>query len=436
MPRSSVAIAGAERILSMCRVALHRLGSSPYRITVLAGLLFLAGTVEVGCGASQEGNVGDNQQATEIHSRVFVVDGHNDLPWRYRTEFASNLDAFDLSKRNENGHTDIPRLREGGVGAQFFAAYVPSEYEQGATRYALEQVDLIKRIAARYPDFEVAYTADDVWRIVESGRIATLIAIEGGHTIENSLAVLRMFYELGVRYMTLTHGSNTDWADAATDQPRHGGLSEFGEDVVREMNRLGMLVDISHVSAEAMDDVLRVSEAPVIASHSGALAINDHPRNVPDPILRQVAENGGVVMVNFFSGFVVPEAADLVRGLFDVMRDMMAKYGDDEAALEAARHAWSAENPIPRGTVSDLVDHIDHIVQVAGIDHVGLGSDFDGITVSPEGLEDVSKFPAITDELIRRGYSEDEIIKILGANVLRAMAEAESVAQRLQAATP
>jgi len=380
--------------------------------------------------------VGDNQQATEIHSRVFVVDGHNDLPWRYRTEFASNLDAFDLSKRNENGHTDIPRLREGGVGAQFFAAYVPSEYGEGATRYALEQVDLIKRISARYPDFEVAYSADDVWRIVESGKIATLIAIEGGHTIENSLAVLRMFYELGVRYMTLTHGSNTDWADAATDQPMHGGLSEFGEDVVREMNRLGMLVDISHISAEAMDDVLRVSEAPVIASHSGALAINDHPRNVPDTILRQVAENGGVVMVNFFSGFVVPEAADLVRGLFDVMRDMMAKYKDDEAALEAARHAWSAENPIPRGTVSELVDHIDHIVQVAGIDHVGLGSDFDGITVSPEGLEDVSKFPAITDELIRRGYSEGEITKILGANVLRAMAEAESVAQRLQAATP
>jgi membrane dipeptidase len=409
-------------------------GSSPYRITLTAGLLGLAVTI-AGCEGSQEGNVGDSQQAIEIHSRAFVVDGHNDLPWRYRTEFASNLDGFDLAQRNEDGHTDIPRLREGGVGAQFFAAYVPSEYEGGMARYALEQIDLIKRIAARYPDFEVAYSAEDVWRIVDSGKIATLIAIEGGHTIENSLSVLRMFHELGVRYMTLTHGSNTDWADAATDQPRHGGLSEFGEDVVREMNRLGMLVDISHISAEAMDDVLRVSEAPVIASHSGALAINDHPRNVPDDVLRRVAENNGVVMVNFYSGFVVPEAADLVRDLFDVMRELMARYGDDEAALEAARHTWSEENPIPRGTVSDLVDHIDHIVQVAGIDHVGLGSDFDGITVSPEGLEDVSKFPAITEELVRRGYSESDIAKVLGANVLRAMAEAESVAQRLQAAT-
>jgi membrane dipeptidase len=397
------------------------------------GFVGLAGTAAVGCRDSQEGNVVDKQQATEIRTSAFVVDGHNDLPWRYRTEFASNLDAFDLSLRNEDGHTDIPRLREGGVGAQFFAAYVPSEYGEGATRYALEQIDLIKRIAVRYPDFEVAYSADDVWRIVESGNIAVLIAIEGGHTIENSLGVLRMFHELGVRYMTLTHGSNTDWADAATDQPMHGGLSDFGEDVVREMNRLGMLVDISHISAEAMEDVLRISEAPVIASHSGALAINDHPRNVPDPVLRQVADNGGVVMVNFFSGFVVPEAADMVRGLFDVMRDLMAKYADDEAALEAARHEWSAENPIPRGTVSDLVDHIDHIVHLAGIDHVGLGSDFDGITVSPEGLEDVSKFPAITDELIRRGYGEAEIAKILGGNVLRAMAEAESVAQGLQA---
>ena len=380
--------------------------------------------------------MGDNQQATEIRSRAFVVDGHNDLPWRYRMKFASNLDAFDLARRNEDGHTDIPRLREGGVGAQFFAAYVPSEYEEGAARYALEQIDLIKRIAARYPDFEIAYTADDVWRIVESDKIAALIAVEGGHTIENSLGVLRMFYELGVRYMTLTHASNTDWADAATDQPKHGGLNEFGEDVIREMNRLGMLVDISHISAEAMDDVLRVSEAPVIASHSGALAINDHPRNVPDPVLRQIAENGGVVMVNFYSGFVVPEAADIVRGMFDVMRDLNAKYGDDSAALDSAWRAWAEENPIPRGTVSDLVDHIDHIVQVAGIDHVGLGSDFDGITVSPEGLEDVSTFPAITDELVRRGYSESEITRILGANVLRAMAEAESVAQRLQAATP
>ncbi len=376
------------------------------------------------------------QESTEDYSVAFVVDGHNDLPWRYRTEFSSDLNAFDLSRRNESGHTDIPRLREGRVGAQFFAAYVPSEYSDGATRYALEQIDLIRRIATRYTDLQMAFSAADVWRIVESGKIATLIAVEGGHAIENSLSVLRMFYALGVRYMTLTHASNTDWADAATDEPRHGGLNELGEDVIREMNRLGMMVDISHVSAETMEDVLRVSQAPIIASHSGALAINDHPRNVPDHVLRLVAENGGVVMVNFYSGFVVPEAADLVRGVFDVMRELKAKYGDDEAALEAARHAWAQENPIPRGTVGDLVDHIDHIVRVAGIDHVGLGSDFDGITASPEGLEDVSKFPAIIDELVRRGYSEADIAKVLGANILRVMAEAEEAAKRLRATAP
>ena len=265
----------------------------------VAGFLGLAVTMAA-CEGSKEGNVGDSQQATEIHSGAFVVDGHNDLPWRYRTEFASNLDGFDLARRNEDGHTDIPRLREGGVGAQFFAAYVPSEYEEGVARYALEQIDLIKRIAARYPDFEVAYSAEDVWRIVDSGKIAALIAIEGGHTIENSLAVLRMFHELGVRYMTLTHGSNTDWADSATDEAKHGGLSEFGEDVVREMNRLGMMVDVSHVSDETFRDVLRVTRAPVIASHSACRALAAHPRNLSDDMLSALAANGGAIMLNFY----------------------------------------------------------------------------------------------------------------------------------------
>jgi membrane dipeptidase len=399
--------------------------------------LALAASMILGCQSEEETRVGDTQRAAEIHRRAIVVDGHNDLPWRLRAVFESSFERFDIAERHEDGHTDIPRLREGGVDAQFFAAYVPSDYsDRNPARAAREQIDLIKQMADRYPDLEMAYTAEDVHAIVGSGRIAVLIGVEGGHTIENSLDVLREFYELGVRYMTLTHASNIDWADAATDEPEHGGLTDFGEDVVREMNRLGMLVDISHVSAATMGDVLRVAVAPVIASHSGARAINDHSRNIPDEILHRIRENGGVVMVNFYSGFVVPEAAEVVRDMFDAMRQISERYPDNDAAVEAAWREWSEEHPVPRGTVGDLVDHIDHIVRVAGVDHVGLGSDFDGISVSPVGLEDVSKFPAITEELVRRGYGQEEIRKILGDNVLRVMAEAERVARQLEAAAP
>jgi membrane dipeptidase len=391
-----------------------------------------------GCARGQEGTVAEEKETESVRRGTFVIDGHNDLPWRLRTEYASSFEDFDLAERNEVGHTDIPRLREGNVGGAFFAAYVPSEYEgQGAMRWALEQIDLIYRMIARYPeDFALARTADDVRRIVASGRVAALIGVEGGHTIENSLGSLRIFSRLGVRYMTLTHANSTDWADAATDEPRHGGLSEFGESVVQEMNRVGMLVDISHVSAEAMDDVLRVSQAPIIASHSGARAVADHSRNVPDEILRRLPENGGMVMVNFYPGFVVPEAADIVRDMFAVMREIRAMHGDDDEAVDNAWQEWREAHPIPRGTVADVVDHIDHIVEVAGVDHVGLGSDFDGITVAPEGLEDVSKYPAITEELVRRGYSEEDVAKILSGNILRVMAEAEEVALRSEAAAP
>ena len=358
----------------------------------------------------------------EIHARAIVVDGHNDLPSRLRSLYGASFDRFDLAVRQLEGHTDIPRLRDGGVNAQFLAAYVPSSYEgRGAAALVLELIDLVHLMAARYADLELARTAAEVRRIVGAGKIAILIAVEGGHAIENSLGNLRRFHELGARYMTLTHSCSTDWADSATDEPRHGGLSKFGEDVVREMNRLGMLVDISHVSEDTMNDVVRVSEAPIIASHSGARAVNDHPRNVPDHILERVAEGGGMVMVNFFSGFVVPEAADIVRDMFDLERELRAKHGDDDEAVEREwREVW-ADRPLPRGTVSHLVDHIDHIVRVAGIDHVGLGSDFDGISVAPEELDDVSGFPAITSELVRRGYSDDDILKVLGANVLRVM---------------
>ncbi|NIR45970.1 MAG: membrane dipeptidase [Gemmatimonadetes bacterium] len=348
------------------------------------------------------------------------------MPYRLRALHGSSLESFDLAVRQQEGHTDIPRLREGGISAQFLAAYVPSSYEgRGAAPIALEQIELIHRIADLYPELELARTAEDVRRIAGAGRIAILAAVEGGHALDNSLDVLQQFAELGVRYLTLTHSGTTDWADSATDAARHGGLTGFGVEVVREMNRLGMLVDISHVSDATMDHVLRVSRGPVIASHSGARAINDHPRNVPDDVLRRVAESGGLVMVVFFSGFVVPEAADVVRDMFDLERQLRARHGDDDAAIEREWRAHFASRPIPRGTVAHVVDHVDHIVRVAGVKHVGLGSDFDGTSKVPEGLDDVSGYPAITAELVRRGYTDDQVLAILGGNVLRVLEDAE-----------
>lgn len=370
-------------------------------------------------------------EALRIHASAILFDGHNDLPWQIREKADSSFDNLDIAHPQKDLHTDIPRLRRGGVGAQFWSAYVPPETmrDGGATRMVLEQIDLIHRMARRYPDtFEIAYSADDVVRIKDAGKIASLIGVEGGHAIENSLGVLRMLYALGVRYMTLTHSETIDWADSATDEPRHDGLSSLGEEVVREMNRLGMLVDISHVSVDTMRDVLRVSRAPVIASHSSAYAIAAHPRNVPDDVLRLMARNGGVVMVNFFSGFIHPEAARRMETVFEIFRELREKYPDEEGYRDAVRQ-WRKANPIPRGTVHTVVDHIEHIVNVAGVDHVGLGSDFDGVSQLPEQLEDVSCFPYITQELLNRGYSEDEIHSILGGNVLRALQKAEEVAR-------
>ena len=379
--------------------------------------------------------VSEEAEAAAIHQRAIVIDGHNDLPWRLRKQYSADFDLFDISRRHVDGHTDIPRLKEGGVSGQFWAAYVPVDYiGRGASRVAFEQIDLIRRMTDRYGELEMAYTVDDVRRIAGAGRIASLIGVEGGHAIENSLDVLRRFYEGGARYLTLTHSDTIDWADAATDKRRHGGLTPFGEDVIREMNRLGMLVDISHVSVETMVDVLRVSQAPVIASHSNCYSLADHPRNVPDGILRAVAESGGLVMVNFSSGFITPSGADAAREMFDVWRKLRARYSD-APELEQAWSEWRKENPVPRGTVADLVDHIEHIARVAGIDHVGIGSDFDGIEVVPEGLEDVSRFPAITHELYQRGYREEQIVKVLGASLLRAMARVERVASELGSGT-
>jgi membrane dipeptidase len=373
-----------------------------------------------------------SERARAVHLEGLLFDGHNDLPWRLRQEGDVAFGAIDVGRRLEDGQTDIPRLREGGLDAQFWSVYIPSDHPNPSQTVA-EQIDLVHRLAEHYPDdLEMAYTADDVERIVASGKIAGLIGIEGGVAIEDNLALLRAFYRQGARYMTLTHGDTLDWADSATDAPRSGGLSPFGERVVREMNRLGMLVDLSHVSAETMDDALRVSKAPVIFSHSSAFAIAPHPRNVPDEILARLKDNGGVVMVNFFSGFVVPEYA---REAAAARAELRGKY-PDKAEFEKALNAWYKAHKFPRGTVSDVADHIDHIAKVAGIDHVGIGSDFDGVTSVPVGLEDVSCYPRLTEELLKRGYSESDIHKILGGNVLRAFRRAEAVAKELRGTTP
>jgi membrane dipeptidase len=299
----------------------------------------------------------------------------------------------------------------------------------GAARQTLEQIDFVHRMVARYPEtFAFARTVDEVRRIRKAGKIACLIGIEGGHSIENSIALLRMYHQLGANYMTLTHSDSLSWADAATDKPQSNGLSEFGRDVIREMNRLGMLVDISHVSAATMHAALDVSSAPVIASHSSAYAVANHPRNVPDDVLKRIKTNGGVVMVNFFSGFIVPEAAKRMSGMFEVSRQLREKFPDDKQH-EAALKEWRDANPMPAGTVKDLVNHIDHIVKVAGIDHVGLGSDYDGVSKLPIDLPDVSSYPVVTQELLDRHYSEADIHKILGGNILRAMEAAQKMAR-------
>lgn len=365
--------------------------------------------------------VGD--EAARMHAGTFVFDGHNDLPWKLRTSVGGSLDRVDLMAGAPGFATDIPRLRRGNVGAQFWSVYAPTETMRKGTalQTTIEQIELVRDLIRRYPDtFELALSADDVIRCRESGRIASLIGVEGGHCIEDSLANLRRLYHLGARYMTLTHADSIGWADSATDEPRHGGLTPFGEEVIHEMNRLGMLVDLSHVSPDAMRHALRVSSAPVIFSHSSARAIADHPRNVPDDVLELTATNGGVVMVNFYSGFVHPESARKRADMFQVNRRLRAAF-PDEADYKVAKRLWEAEHPIDRGSVHDVVDHIDHIVKTAGIDHVGIGSDFDGVAVLPRQLEDVDDYPFITQELVNRGYGSEAVGKIMSGNMLRVL---------------
>jgi membrane dipeptidase len=373
-------------------------------------------------------------RARALHKQVPLIDGHNDYPWALRETASRDLDKLDIARPQPAIMTDIARLRAGGVGGQFWSVYVPAELQgQTAVTATLEQIDIVHRMMRKYPEtFELALTADDVERIFKKGRIASLIGMEGGHSIDSSLGALRMFHQLGARYMTLTHSRNIPWADAATDTPALGGLSPFGEQVVREMNWLGMLVDLSHVSPDTMADAIAVSRAPVIFSHSSARAVNDVPRNVPDNILQLMPKNGGVVMVTFVPGFLSPKVTAWNQRLTAEENRLKATHANDPAALKTALAAWTAANPAPRATIADAADHIDHIRKVAGIDHIGLGGDYDGITSVPLGLEDVSTYPALTAELLRRGYKDDEIKKILGQNVLRVMRAAEKVAAAMQ----
>jgi membrane dipeptidase len=367
---------------------------------IVAGLI-VAGWVSLTADAQE---LAITPAAKEIHFSGLLFDGHNDLPWQMRELAGGSFDKLDIALRQPKLHTDIPKLKESGLKAQFWSVYVPAETDVtgDALVKTLEQIEIAHAMFRRYPEtFEQAKTADDVVRIAKSGKIASMLGVEGGHSMQGSLPILKKFHDLGVRYMTLTHNKNLSWADAANDKPVHGGLTEFGEEVVREMNRLGMLVDISHVSPGTMRDALRVTKAPVIFSHSSTRALTDHPRNVPDDILRELPKNGGVVMINFFPGFIVPTE--------ELKRDKKA-----------------------RGTLQNVADHVEHAIKTAGIDHVGLGGDFDGIDRTPVGMEDVTKYPALTQELVNRGYTREQLHKLLGGNILRVLRAAEDVAKNFR----
>jgi len=389
------------------------------------------------------------REARALLRRFPLIDGHNDLPWALRARAGGDASRVRLTGPGQAGagpadqaevnlaapvagtHTDLPRLATGGVGAQFWSVYVPSSLvSDGAVTTVLEQIELARRMIARYPQaLELALTADDVERVFASGRVASLLGAEGGHAIAGSLGVLRMLYALGVRYMTLTHNNNVGWADSATDDPEAGGLTDFGRDVVREMQRLGMLVDLSHVAPGTMRDALDVAAAPVIFSHSSARAICDSPRNVPDDVLDRLAANGGVCMVTFVPGFVSQEAADWLAGLKaeTARRGLDAR---DLAQVFAVKPEWEAAHPVPQATLAQVADHIEHVRRVAGLEHVGIGGDFDGTPDVTAGLEDVSAYPALFAELLARGWSEPDCAALAGGNLLRVLRDAESVAAR------
>jgi membrane dipeptidase len=378
------------------------------------------------------------ERALEILGRAPLIDGHNDVLWELRTQVAYDFDRLDLGGPCPDLMTDIPRIREGGLGGQFWSVYVPSDMPgDTAVTATLEQIDALYAMVARYPDaFELTRTVAEVDRATEAGRVASMIGVEGGQSIGSSLGALRMLARLGAGYMTLTHNDNTAWADSATDKPVHGGLTRFGEEVVREMNRLGVLVDLSHVSADTMAHAIDVSEAPAIFSHSSARALTDVPRNVPDHILERVRETNGVVMVTFVPVFVSPEGAAAMSEFLALSERLEAEHPDDHAAVKAGQDTWWDEHPKPPASVADVADHIDHVRDVAGIDHVGVGSDFDGSRHMPDGLEDVSCSPNLFAELLSRGYSDEDLAKISRENILRVMRENERTAERLQRERP
>ncbi|GGO91409.1 dipeptidase [Stakelama pacifica] len=415
--------------------------------TALIGALALPGTASAQAASDDKAI---EARVDRLLDATPVIDGHNDLAWEIRSRADSDPTRIDLSKDTANlprpagaGEdwlplmTDIQRLRKGHVGGQFWSVWIPATLSgPEAVEMTVEQIDLVKRMAAAYPSaFAMAYSADDIERIEKSGKIASLIGIEGGHQIGGSLAVLRQMYVLGARYMTLTHSMNTPWADSATDAPEHHGLTAFGKDVVREMNRIGMLVDLSHVSADTMRDALAVSTAPVIFSHSGARAVADHPRNVPDDVLRLVRANHGVVMVNFYPGYVSQARAEwLAESAGEKARENAPPFsgiyiGQPERA-KAAYAKWLAAHPAPEVTVAMVADHVDHIAKICGTDCVGIGSDFDGVPSTPTGLDSVDKYPALFVELARRGWSDADLKKLAGGNILRVLRAAEAVAAR------
>lgn len=372
------------------------------------------------------------QRALSLHKRYPLIDGHNDLPWSFRRGGGDIFNDVDLRMHREGGQTDIPRIRAGGLGGQFWSVYVPATLgAEEAVKTTREQIGLVYRLCKRYPDtFEIAWTSDDVERVFRAGKVASMIGMEGGHSINSSLKTLNDMYALGARYMTLTHSKNTPWADSATDTVQHHGLTDFGRKVVLEMNRLGMLVDLSHVSPETMHDAFDVAKAPVIFSHSGARAVCDHPRNVPDDVLRRLKKNGGVCMVVIFGPYTSQAVVDWGKARTE-HRQNLDRQAVGVSQIEAQMAAWEKQHPAPKANLKQVADHIDHIRKVAGIDYIGIGSDFDG-GGGIEGLEDVSKYPDLTAELLRRGYSDLEIGKILGLNVLRAMREAERVSRSMR----
>jgi membrane dipeptidase len=379
----------------------------------------------------------------ELLAQTPLIDGHNDVPWAYRARVKNHLDqldfASDLTTIERPMHTDIPRLRAGGVGAQFWSVYIPVNDTGGAdgdVRTVIEQIDIARRLIDKYDDLELALTADDIERIHASGKIASLLGMEGGHSIANSLASLRAMYELGARYMTITHSKNLPWADSSTDERVIGGLTAFGREVIGEMNRLGMLVDLSHVSPETMNDALDTTEAPVIFSHSSARAVCDHPRNVPDSVLQRLGDNGGVVMVTFVPSFVSEELRQWYVARNQERDRLKSEHGDDADAVGDGLSVWENSHDRPAATLSQVADHIDHIKLVAGIGHIGIGGDFDGIDAGPVGLEDVSNYPDLFIELMKRGYSDDDLRKVAGENLLRVLNRTERVARRLQRQRP